>query len=120
VSEQERFTAAAQAKSAGVRNSAPLSRHDAAHKHYLGAAQHETARTRTAAGRATRPAWRRTGWDDWVPWSARHPAPATEAVGLDVEPAPRAATRADVVVVGVDGSEHAAGTTPSLPPTFQP
>lgn len=65
--DQERYRAAAEAKSTTARALAPLSRHDAALKRYLGAAQYETAGSRS-------------GWDDWAAPPTRHPAPVTTAV----------------------------------------
>jgi len=92
MSEQERYRALLDAKSAAALKSAPLSRHDAALRRYLGAAQYETANSRS-------------GWDDPVPSPIRHPAP----VVVEILPAaPAAAPRADLVIVGVDGSQHAA------------
>ncbi len=96
MSEQDRYRAAAEAKIAAARKTAPLSRHDAALKRYLGAAQYETASSRS-------------GWDDWVAPPTRHPAPVATAVRPSTLPAAPAATpRADLVIVGIDGSQHSA------------
>ena len=67
MSEQERYRTAAEAKRAAARTTAPLSRHDAALKRYLGAAQYTTATSRS-------------GWDDWVAPPPHHSAPVKPAV----------------------------------------
>jgi nucleotide-binding universal stress UspA family protein len=94
MSEQESFRATHEAKSAVVRSSAPLSRHDAALQRYLGASQHKALHD--------------PGWDEWVgppPIHSVAPKPA------ELKPIPAEITRqprADVVVAGLDGSAHAA------------
>ncbi len=94
MSDYESHRATRDAKSAVVQSTTPLSRHDAALKRYLGAAQHESLHD--------------SRWDDWVappPVHAVSPAPAQiTPVPSDVVGRPRA----DLIVVGLDGSAHAA------------
>ncbi len=92
--EQESHRATREAVSAAARTKVPVSRHDASLQRYLGAAQHESLHD--------------TGWDDWVLPPPVHP-PSTPAVN-ELKPLPVSAVRqprADLIVVGIDGSAHA-------------
>ena len=94
MSEHESYRAAHEAKSVAARSSAPLSRHDAALARYLGAAQHESLHD--------------SGWDTWV---APPPIHASAPKTTPAQPLPDVRSsepRADLVVVGIDGSAHAA------------
>ncbi len=94
MSEHESHRATREAKGTVVRSSAPLSRHDAALQRYLGAAHHESLHDR--------------GWDEWV---GPPPVRSVAARTTELKPMPVEVTRrprADLVVAGLDGSEHAA------------
>lgn len=95
MSRHESRRATVEAKNAAARSDAPLSRHDAALKRYLDASQHESLH--------------QNEWDDWVAPPPTHAAP-TPAV-TELKPIPAAVVRqprADLIVVGIDGSAHAA------------
>ncbi len=95
MSRQESHRATNEAKRAAAQSAAPLSRHDAALKRYLDAAQHESLHD--------------NDFDEWVAPPPAHVAPTPSVTEL--KPIPAAVVRqprADLIVVGIDGSAHAA------------
>ena len=98
MSDHENLRATAEARRAAERSSAPLSRHDAALQRYLGAMQH-------ASGAAH-------DFDAWLPPPFVHSGSAlaaeqTPLAAIDDDSDATHQQRANLVVVGVDGSEHA-------------
>ena len=94
MSEHESHRASREAKSAATRSAAPVSRHDAALTRYLGAAQHEALHD--------------AGWHTWVQPPPVHPAPPKPVELKPITAEVSRQPRADLVVVGIDGSAHAA------------